>query len=297
MLEFLSEPARRAVATAQVEAERANHDCIGTEHLLIGAVENSDVAQRVLLGLGVDARQLRMRIALLNPPKEGGGIARKLSLSPRAIRAMEYAIEGARRLHRSAAGPEDLIIGLLREEHGLAFQAIAESGIDPLRLRRSLEHGDIDHDIYLAAAAEGNIQALAFALPHVTDAAIASEVRTTFSLLNLTREAIASDPASAGRTVDSCIAAVKKLRRLCAAQSSGATEVSICGVERVAFAIPYLSDARVGALISQIATLQNEVNRNCNLGNYMEAARLRDLRESQEQELRKLCDAIGTTRP
>src|SRR5512139_2383702 len=89
--------ARRVLTLAQEEAQRLNHNYIGTEHLLLGLVrEENGVAVRVLRDLGVDPRQVRERVERTVGRGQRATFNNKLSLTPRTKRVIELAVDEAR---------------------------------------------------------------------------------------------------------------------------------------------------------------------------------------------------------
>ena len=130
MFERFTDRARKVMALANQEAQRFNHDYIGTEHILLGLVkEGSGVGANVLKNLGVDLRKVRMEVEKL--VKSGPEVVTmgKLPQTPRAKRVIEYAIEEARNLNHNYVGTEHLLLGLLREQDGVAAQVLMNLGL------------------------------------------------------------------------------------------------------------------------------------------------------------------------
>jgi ATP-dependent Clp protease ATP-binding subunit ClpC len=127
--------ARRVLTLAQEEAQRLNHNYIGTEHLLLGLVrEENGVAVRVLRDLGVDPRQVRERVERT----VGRGqrtMYGKLSLTPRTKRVIELAVDEARRLGHHYIGTEHLLLGLVREGEGVAVDVLKGLGVSLDKVR------------------------------------------------------------------------------------------------------------------------------------------------------------------
>ena len=118
--EKFSERARRVLSLAQEEAQRFNHNYIGTEHILLGLVrETEGVAARVLANLGVDLNKVRSAVEFIigrgEKPVQG-----EIGLTPRAKKVVELAVDEARRMNHTYIGTEHLLIGLLREGEGVA---------------------------------------------------------------------------------------------------------------------------------------------------------------------------------
>ena len=118
------------MALANQEAQRFNHDYIGTEHILLGLVkEGSGVGAIVLKNLGVDLRKVRLEVEKLVKSGPEMVTMGKLPQTPRAKRVIEYAIEEARNLNHNYVGTEHLLLGLLREQDGVAAQVLMNLGL------------------------------------------------------------------------------------------------------------------------------------------------------------------------
>jgi len=118
------------MALANQEAQRFNHEYIGTEHILLGLVkEGSGVGANVLKNLDVDIKKLRLEVEKL--VKSGPDMVSmgKLPQTPRAKKVIEYAIEEARALNHNYVGTEHILLGLLRETEGIAAQVLMNLGL------------------------------------------------------------------------------------------------------------------------------------------------------------------------
>ena len=127
--EKFSERARRVLSLAQEEAQRFNHNYIGTEHILLGLVRETDgVAARVLSNLGVDLNKVRSAVEFIigrgDRPAQG-----EIGLTPRAKKVVELAVDEARRMTHTYIGTEHLLIGLLREGEGVAAGVLESLGV------------------------------------------------------------------------------------------------------------------------------------------------------------------------
>ncbi len=130
MFERFTDRARKVMALANQEAQRFNHDYIGTEHILLGLVkEGSGVGANVLKNLGVDLRKVRLEVEKLVRSGPEMVTMGKLPQTPRAKRVIEYAIEEARNLNHNYVGTEHLLLGLLREQDGVAAQVLMNLGL------------------------------------------------------------------------------------------------------------------------------------------------------------------------
>ncbi len=123
--ERFTERARKVMQLANQEAQRFNHEYVGTEHILLGLVkEGSGVAANVLKNMDVDLRKIRFEVEKLVQSGPDMVTMGKLPLTPRAKKVIEYAIEEARTLGHGYVGTEHLLLGLLREPEGVAAQVL-----------------------------------------------------------------------------------------------------------------------------------------------------------------------------
>src|SRR3989440_9378330 len=130
-----TERARRVLTLAQEEAQRFNHNYIGTEHLLLGLVREGDgVAAKVLNNLGVELSKVRSAVEFIIGRGEKS-ISGEIGLTPRAKKVIELAVEEARRLNHSYIGTEHLLLGLVREGEGIAFGVLESLGVSLERVR------------------------------------------------------------------------------------------------------------------------------------------------------------------
>lgn len=127
--EKFSERARRVLSLAQEEAQRFNHNYIGTEHILLGLVRESDgVAAKVLASLNVELNKARSAVEFIIGKGEKA-TASEIGLTPRAKKVIELAVDEARRLNHHYIGTEHLLIGLLREGEGVAAGVLESLGV------------------------------------------------------------------------------------------------------------------------------------------------------------------------
>ena len=130
-----TERARRVLTLAQEEAQRFNHNYIGTEHLLLGLVREGDgVAAKVLSNLGVELSKVRSAVEFII----GRGDTRtsgEIGLTPRAKKVIELAVDEARRLSHHYIGTEHLLLGLVREGEGIAASVLESLGVNLERVR------------------------------------------------------------------------------------------------------------------------------------------------------------------
>ncbi|MEQ8318185.1 MAG: ATP-dependent Clp protease ATP-binding subunit [Phycisphaerales bacterium] len=130
MFERFTDRARKVMGLANQEAQRLNHEYIGTEHILLGLVkEGSGVGANVLKNLDVDLRKVRLEVEKLVKAGPEMVTMGKLPQTPRAKKVIEYAIEEARSLNHNYVGTEHLLLGLLREQDGVAAQVLRNLGL------------------------------------------------------------------------------------------------------------------------------------------------------------------------
>ncbi len=125
MFERFTERARKVMALANQEAQRFNHEYVGTEHILLGLVkEGTGVGANVLKNLGVELHKVRMEVEKLVKAGPDMVTMGKLPQTPRAKKVIEYSIEEARNLNHNYVGTEHILLGLLREHDGVAAQVL-----------------------------------------------------------------------------------------------------------------------------------------------------------------------------
>jgi hypothetical protein len=130
-----TEHARRVLTLAQEESQRFNHNYIGTEHLLLGLIRERDaLATTLLTGMDVDLNVLRSSVEAGIVREERAALG-EIGLTPRGKRAIELAVDEARRYNHHYVGTEHLLIGLVREGDGIAGAVLANFGVDLERLR------------------------------------------------------------------------------------------------------------------------------------------------------------------
>ncbi len=130
-----TERARKVLSLAQEEAQRFQHNYIGTEHLLLGLVrEGEGVAAKVLANLGVELNKVRSAIEFII----GRGdriVLGEIGLTPRAKKVVELAVDEARRLNHHYIGTEHLLLGLVREGEGIAAGVLESLGVNLEKVR------------------------------------------------------------------------------------------------------------------------------------------------------------------
>jgi len=128
--------AQQALLFAQEEARSLSHSYIGTEHLLLGLIrEKNGLASHVLRELGLDTHQLKVVVerSVGHGQRSGGG---QLTLSPRTKRVIGLAVDEARRMGHDYIGTEHLLLGLVREQGGVAVEILRSLGVSPEQIRQ-----------------------------------------------------------------------------------------------------------------------------------------------------------------
>ena len=127
--------ARKVLTLAQEEAQRFNHNYIGTEHILLGLVREGDgVAARVLANLGVELNRVRSAVEFIIGRGDRPAVG-EIGLTPRAKKVIELAVDEARRFNHHYIGTEHLLLGLVREGEGIAAGVLESLGVNLERVR------------------------------------------------------------------------------------------------------------------------------------------------------------------
>lgn len=136
--EKFTERARRVLSLAQYEAQQLNHNYMGTEHLLLGLLGEPDgVAHKMLEYMG--AQPDRVRASVMQIIGRGDRIVMgEIGLTPRSKKAIELAVDEARRLNQHFVGTEHLLLGLIREGDGVAAGVLKSAGVTLERARSAL---------------------------------------------------------------------------------------------------------------------------------------------------------------
>jgi ATP-dependent Clp protease ATP-binding subunit ClpA len=138
MFERFTERARMVVVYAQEEGRTLRHGYIGTEHILLGLVrEEEGLAARVLASLGVSLEGVRDQVVRI--VGSGDAVASgQIPFTPRAKKILELALREAISLGHNYIGTEHLLLGLVREDDGVAVRILLDLGADPERIREEL---------------------------------------------------------------------------------------------------------------------------------------------------------------
>ncbi|MAU10540.1 MAG: NDP-hexose 4-ketoreductase [Anaerolineaceae bacterium] len=135
-MERFTQRARRVLSLAQEEAEKLQHSQIGTEHLLLGLMrEDGGVAGRVLRELGLEARKVEDLVVRAADSDERAA-TEALELSAETKKVLELAVDEARRMGHHYIGTEHLLLGLVRQQEGIAIDVLRRLGISPEEVRR-----------------------------------------------------------------------------------------------------------------------------------------------------------------
>ncbi len=141
MFERFAEDARQVVVLAQDEARELGHNYIGTEHLLLGLLRKEEgLAWRVLASLDVTLEEVRqevLRIVGTGDKTATGAVP----FTPRAKKILEHSLREALSLGQDSIGTEHVLLGLVREEQGLATRILLDFGVDAQKLRDHVIRG------------------------------------------------------------------------------------------------------------------------------------------------------------
>ncbi len=136
MFERFTDRARRVLTFAQEEARLLNHPFIGTEHILLGVMREGDgMGAEALRRLGVSFDVVREKV-VEKIGVSGSAPNDSPPFTPRAKKVLELSLREALQLDHSYIGTEHILLGLVREGHGVAALVLADLGVDDLRVRQ-----------------------------------------------------------------------------------------------------------------------------------------------------------------
>lgn len=139
MFDRLTAKAQRVVYLAQEEARNMHHQSVGTEHILLGILdEGQGVAARALASLGIEANEVRETVLKMIAPGNAA-VGSEMTLTPRAKKVFELAQDEAVRWGVNYIATEHLLLGLVREGEGVAFQVLNALGATPERIRKQVQ--------------------------------------------------------------------------------------------------------------------------------------------------------------
>src|SRR3984957_3025054 len=138
MFERFTERARQVVVLAQEEARTLKHNYIGTEHILLGLLrEEEGLAARVLESLDITVERVRAQVVRI----VGSGeevTSGQIPFTPRAKKVLELALREALSLGHNYIGTEHILLGLVRENEGVAARILRDCGADAERIRNEV---------------------------------------------------------------------------------------------------------------------------------------------------------------
>ena len=138
MYERFTERARKVLYLSQQEAKRLGHNYVGTEHLLLGLVaEGEGVAATALKSIGINLQKVRSEVEKIIGTGDAPYLG-EVTLTPRAKRVLELALDEGRQLGHNYIGTEHIILGLIRESEGVAAQVLKNMGADLEKVRRQV---------------------------------------------------------------------------------------------------------------------------------------------------------------
>lgn len=130
MFDRFTDRARKVMGLARQEAQRLNHEYIGTEHILLGLVqEGSGVAANVLKNLDIDLRKIRQEVEKIVKTGPSMVTMGQLPFTPRAKKVLELALEEASHLGHNYIGTEHILLGLIKEQDGKAAKVLQNLGV------------------------------------------------------------------------------------------------------------------------------------------------------------------------
>jgi ATP-dependent Clp protease ATP-binding subunit ClpC len=136
MFSRFTERAKKVIVLAREEAGRLNHDYIGTEHILLGLGKvGGGVAAEVLDGLGLSLDRIRLEVEKMVEPGPATLSIGEVPFTPRAKKVLDLAVEEARAMRHNYIGTEHILLGLAKEEEGIAAQVLENLGISLEKLR------------------------------------------------------------------------------------------------------------------------------------------------------------------
>jgi predicted ArsR family transcriptional regulator len=139
MFERFTDAARRVVVLAQEEARVLNHNCIGTEHILLALIrEGGGVAARALESLGITEEAARQQVEEITGRGEPGPQRGHIPFTPRGKKILQLSLREAIALGHAYIGTEHILLGLLREDDGAAVRVLNGLGVEPNRVRQQV---------------------------------------------------------------------------------------------------------------------------------------------------------------
>ncbi len=141
MAKRFTENAQKVILIAQEEAKRLNHDYVGTEHLLLGLTAlNGTISNKILTSLGITFRKVRLEIEKMVGVGDAIMLLGEIPFTPRAKKVLEYAVEESQALGCEHIGTEHILLGLVREEEGMATTILQNLDFTLLSIRENTLH-------------------------------------------------------------------------------------------------------------------------------------------------------------
>lgn len=137
MFERFTQRAQRVMELAAEEAKLLSHPILGTEHILLGLIrENEGIGAKVLMNLGLDLNLVRKSVtSLVSPGREK---TKNIGLTPRVKKVLELANDEAQKWGVNYVGTEHLLLGIVREEEGIAAQVLSDLGVTTDSVRKQV---------------------------------------------------------------------------------------------------------------------------------------------------------------
>jgi ATP-dependent Clp protease ATP-binding subunit ClpC len=161
MFERFTDRARRVVVLAQEEARMLSHNYIGTEHLLLGLIQEGEgVAAKALQSLGISLEAVRQQVQEIIGRGQGQQQGH-VPFTPRAKKVLELSLREAQQLGHDYIGTEHILLGLIREGEGVAARVLVKLGADLNRVRQQviqLLHGYQGKESASSGAAPGGLR-------------------------------------------------------------------------------------------------------------------------------------------
>ena len=130
MFDRFTDRAKKVMNLARQEAQRFNHEYLGTEHILLGLVqEGSGVAANVLKNMAIDLNKIRAEVEKIVKTGPTMVTMGQLPFTPRAKKVLELSMEEASNLGHNYIGTEHLLLGLIKENEGIAAQVLLNLGV------------------------------------------------------------------------------------------------------------------------------------------------------------------------
>ena len=139
MFERFTDRARRVMVLAQEDARMLNHDYIGTEHILLGLIQEGDgVAAHALESLGITQEEVRQQVEGIIGRGQKAPRGGHIPFTPQAKKALQLSLREAMHLGHSYIGSEHILLGVIREGEGPAAQVLVRLGADRNRVRQQV---------------------------------------------------------------------------------------------------------------------------------------------------------------